>query len=42
VLFLNVSAGIGVIGIASPMLRDIFAGSLIGHSEITFTHLDDE
>jgi hypothetical protein len=42
VLFLNVSAGIGVIGMASPMLRDIFAGSLIGHPEITFTHLDDE
>ena len=42
VLCLNVSAGIGVIGMASPMLQEIFAGSLIGHPEITFTHLDDE
>src|SRR5437667_11317152 len=42
VLFLNVSAGIGVIGMASPMLQEIFAGSLIGHPDITFTHLDDE
>jgi MFS family permease len=41
VLFLNVSAGIGVIGMASPMLQEIFAGSLIGHPEITFTHLDE-
>src|SRR5262249_15403987 len=30
VLCLNVSAGIGVIGMASPMLQEIFAGSLIG------------
>src|SRR5499425_2070751 len=42
VLCLNVSAGIGVIGMASPMLQEIFAGSLIGHPEISFTHLDDE
>jgi MFS family permease len=42
VLFLNVSAGIGVIGMASPMLQEIFAGSLIGHPDITFTHLNDE
>ena len=41
-LFLNVSAGIGVIGMASPMLQEIFAGSLIGHPDITFTHLNDE
>ena len=41
VLFLNVSAGIGVIGMASPMLQEIFAGSLIGHPDITFTHLDE-
>jgi hypothetical protein len=27
VLCLNVSAGIGVIGMASPMLQEIFAGS---------------
>jgi len=42
VLFLNVSAGIGVIGMASPMLQEIFGGSLIGHPEIGFTHLNDE
>ena len=29
-LCLNVSAGIGVIGMASPMLQEIFAGQLIG------------
>src|SRR5215470_13962058 len=33
VLTLNVSAGIGVIGMASPMLQEIFGGSLIGHPE---------
>ncbi|WEX73978.1 OFA family MFS transporter [Sinorhizobium numidicum] len=41
VLCLNVSAGIGVIGMASPMLQEIFGGRLIGHSELTFTQLDD-
>ena len=30
VLCLNVSAGIGVIGMASPMLQEIFGGKLIG------------
>jgi MFS family permease len=30
VLCLNVSAGIGVIGIASPMLQEIFGGRLLG------------
>jgi MFS family permease len=29
-LCLNVSAGIGVIGMASPMLQEVFGGSLIG------------
>ena len=42
VLMLNVSAGIGVIGMASPMLQEIFGGSLIGHPEIHFTALSDE
>ncbi len=42
VLTLNVSAGIGVIGMASPMLQEIFGGSLIGHPEIHFTALSDE
>jgi MFS family permease len=30
VLMLNVSAGIGVIGMASPMLQEVFGGRLIG------------
>jgi MFS family permease len=30
VLFMNVSAGIGVIGMASPMLQEVFGGELIG------------
>jgi len=42
VLCLNVSAGIGVIGMASPMLQEIFAGSLIGHPDVGFTQLSDE
>jgi hypothetical protein len=29
---MNVSAGIGVIGMASPMLQEVFGGSLIGIS----------
>jgi MFS family permease len=41
VLCLNVSAGIGVIGMASPMLQEIFGGSLIGHPELKFLDLDD-
>jgi MFS family permease len=40
VLCLNVSAGIGVIGMASPMLQEIFGGSLIGHPELSFLQLD--
>jgi MFS family permease len=32
VLWLNVSAGIGVIGMASPMLQEVFGGRLIGVS----------
>lgn len=39
-LCLNVSAGIGVLGLASPMLQEIFAGSLIGHPEVRFGALD--
>ena len=30
VLMLNVSAGIGIIGMASPLLQEVFAGHLIG------------
>ena len=40
VLCLNVSAGIGVIGMASPMLQEIFAGKLIGLPSIGFNALD--
>ncbi|GLS16801.1 MULTISPECIES: OFA family MFS transporter [Hydrogenophaga] len=32
VLCMNVSAGIGVIGMASPMLQEVFGGSLIGEA----------
>jgi MFS family permease len=39
VLTLNVSAGIGVIGMASPMLQEIFAGSLIGLPGVKFNAL---
>jgi MFS family permease len=41
VLCLNVSAGIGVIGMASPMLQEIFGGKLLGQPDLTFTQLDD-
>jgi len=41
VLCLNVSAGIGVIGMASPMLQEIFGGKLIGAATVGFTQLDD-
>lgn len=40
VLCLNVSAGIGVIGMASPMLQEVFGGELIGVSQ-RFYELDD-
>jgi MFS family permease len=39
VLCLNVSAGIGVIGMASPMLQEIFAGDLIGATGVKFAQL---
>jgi MFS family permease len=41
VLCMNVSAGIGVLAMASPMLQEIFAGSLIGQPEIPFGQLDE-
>jgi len=41
VLCLNVSAGIGVIGVASPMLQEIFGGNLIGRPDLPFTALDE-
>jgi MFS family permease len=42
VLCLNVSAGIGVIGMASPMLQEIFGGSLLGHPDLGFKELSAE
>lgn len=39
VLCMNVSAGIGVIGMASPMLQEVFGGTLIG-VPATFDQLD--
>ncbi len=42
VLCMNVSAGIGVIGMASPMLQEIFAGSLIGQPGVKFAELTGE
>ena len=39
VLCMNVSAGIGVIGMSSPMLQEVFGGQLIGLSK-TFNQLD--
>jgi MFS family permease len=41
VLCLNVSAGIGVLGIASPMLQEIFGGALIGRPDVGFAGLDE-
>jgi MFS family permease len=41
VLCLNVSAGIGVLGIASPMLQEIFGGALVGRPDVGFTQLDE-
>ena len=42
VLCLNVSAGIGVIGMASPMLQEIFGGRLLGQPELAFNDLSAE
>ncbi len=39
VLCMNVSAGIGVIGMSSPMLQEVFGGALIG-VEARFNELD--
>jgi MFS family permease len=40
VLLLNVSASIGIIGVASPMIQQIFGGHLIGAPGVEFAHLD--
>ena len=36
VLLLNVTATIGIIGVASPMLQEVFGGRLAGHPELGF------
>lgn len=41
VLCMNVSAGIGVLAMASPMLQEIFAGSLIGLPDVSFEALNE-
>jgi MFS family permease len=41
VLCMNVSAGIGIIGIASPMLQEIFGGALAGQPELNFDQVQD-
>jgi MFS family permease len=39
-LTMNVSAGIGVLAMASPMLQEIFGGSLIGEPSVRFGDLN--
>ncbi len=41
VLCLNVSAGIGVIGMASPMIQEVFGGKLIGSPGLALRELDE-
>ena len=40
VLLLNVSASIGIIGVASPMIQEIFAGRLFNQPGVGFTQFD--
>lgn len=42
VICLNASAGIGILGVASPMLQEMFAGALIGHPGVGLADLDAE
>jgi MFS family permease len=42
VLLLNVSDSIGIIGVASPMLQEIFGGRLFHHPEIGFSAFDEK
>jgi MFS family permease len=39
ILCMNVSAGIGVIGAASPMLQETFAGHLVGKPELGYAEI---
>lgn len=40
-LCLNVSAGIGVLAMASPMLQEIFGGVLVGAPQVAFVDLNE-
>lgn len=42
VLCLNVSAGIGIIGAASPMLQETFGGHLFGDPSVGFAQFNDD
>ena len=42
VLLMNVSAGIGVIGAASPMLQETFGGALFGNPSVGFAQFTDD
>ncbi len=42
VLCMNVSAGIGIIGAASPMMQETFGGALIGQPDIGFADLKND
>jgi MFS family permease len=41
VLLMNVSASIGIIGVGSPMVQEIFGGRLFHHPEISFLTFSD-
>ncbi len=41
VLLMNVSASIGIIGVGSPMIQEIFGGRLLHHPEVGFLAFDD-
>ena len=41
VLLLNVSASIGIIGVASPMIQEIFGGRLVGAPGVALSGFDD-
>jgi MFS family permease len=41
-LCLNVTAGIGILGMASPLLQEVFGGGLIGKPELGYAQLDKE
>ncbi|CAM3949899.1 OFA family MFS transporter [Bordetella tumulicola] len=40
VLCLNVTAGIGILGMASPLLQEVFGGTLLGQPELLYGQLD--